>query len=70
MVLNHYLPHQVAGTEVYTSLLACYLKEQEVDVKVLIPNYGESEGNSYLNDQVQVVKYAEPSVVDRALILD
>lgn len=68
-VLNHYLPQQVAGTEVYTSLLSSFLHEQGITVKVLIPNYGDSENSSYIHNGITVFCYAEPSVVDRSLIM-
>lgn len=68
-VLNHYLPHQVAGTEVYTSLLAKYLDEQGIFVKVVIPNYGAADNASYVHERIPVIGYAEPSVVDRSLIM-
>ncbi len=68
-VLNHFLPQQTAGTEVYTWALGKHLQNHGIDVKVLIPHYGERESYSYIYDGLFVYQYAETSVVDRSLIL-
>ena len=68
-VLNHFLPQQTAGTEVYTWALSKHLQKNGFDVKVLIPNYGQVTSNNYIYDGVFVHQYAEPSVVDRSLIM-
>lgn len=68
-VLNHFLPSQTAGTEVYTWALSKYLQENGVHVKVVIPNYGNSSDAKYEFDNLPVYKYAEPSIVDRSLIM-
>ncbi len=68
-VLNHFLPKQTAGTEVYTWALSKHLQKNGFDVKVLIPNYGQVTSNNYIYDGVYVHQYAEPSVVDRSLIM-
>ncbi len=68
-VLNHFLPQQIAGTEVYTWALSKHLQNQGVDVKVLIPHYGKIESASYIYDDLFVHQYAEPSIVDRSLIM-
>lgn len=69
LVLNHYLPVHVAGTEVYTHLLGKYLQLQGCQVSVIIPNYGSSKSRKYIYDNIPVYCYAEPTVVNRNLIL-
>jgi glycosyltransferase involved in cell wall biosynthesis len=68
-VLNHFLPQQTAGTEVYTWALCKHLQNNGVDVRVLIPHFGEKTSNDYIYDGIRVHQYAEPSVVDRSLIM-
>jgi glycosyltransferase involved in cell wall biosynthesis len=68
-VLNHFLPQQTAGTEVYTWALSKHLQQQGFEVQVVIPNYGKTENADYIYDGLVVHKYAEPSVVDRSLIM-
>jgi glycosyltransferase involved in cell wall biosynthesis len=68
-VLNHFLPQQTAGTEVYTWALSKALKANNVEVKVIIPNYEKSNDEEYAYDGLTVHKYAEPSNVDRSLIM-
>lgn len=68
-VINHFLPQQTAGTEMYTWALSKALKDNNVEVKVVIPNYGKSNDEEYAYDGLTVHKYAEPSNVDRSLIM-
>lgn len=68
-VLNHFLPQQTAGTEVYTWALSKELQALGHEVKVCIPNYGCLEDSSYVYDDVVVHQFAEPSTVDRRLIM-
>lgn len=68
-ILNHFLPYKTAGTEVYTWALSKYLQENGVDVKIVIPNYENSSAAIYVFDGLPVYKYAEPSIVDRSLIM-
>jgi glycosyltransferase involved in cell wall biosynthesis len=68
-ILNHFLPQQTAGTEVYTWALSKHLQNNGIDVKVLIPHYGEKKSNDYFYDGLLVHQYSEPSVVDRSLIM-
>lgn len=68
-VLNHFLPQQTAGTEVYTWALSRQLQQQGVAVQVLIPHYGKTTETEYVYDGLAVHQYAEPSVVDRLLIM-
>lgn len=67
-VLNHFLPYQIAGTEVYVWALCKKLQANDCMVSVLIPNYESTESVSYVHDGITVFKYAEPSKPDRALI--
>ena len=66
--LNHYFPDHIAGTEVYVSALARELKTQGVISKVLIPHYDMKEDHRFYFEGTEIIKYAEPSVPDRALI--
>lgn len=68
-VLNHFLPQQTAGTEVYTWALSEHLQKHGIEVQVLIPNYGEAVSNNYIYHGILVHQYTEPSVVDRSLIM-
>jgi len=65
--LNHFLPSQTAGTEIYTWALCKGLQQQNVIAEVAIPNYGKNETTKYEYDGIKVYQFAEPSVVDRAL---
>jgi glycosyltransferase involved in cell wall biosynthesis len=68
-VLSKFLPQQIAGTEVYTFALSKQLQQKEIDVKVVIPNYGEKVASEYVYKGLTVHQYAEPSVVNRQLIM-
>ncbi len=68
-VLNHFLPQQTAGTEVYTWALSKQLQQKGVAVQVVIPHYRKNESADYVYDGLPVHQYAEPSVVDRSLIM-
>jgi glycosyltransferase involved in cell wall biosynthesis len=68
-VLNHFLPQQTAGTEVYAWALSKELIKNRINVKVVIPNYGKDYDESYAYDGITVHQFAETSVVDRALVM-
>ena len=68
-VLNHFLPQQTAGTEVYTWALSKQLQKQNIDVKVVVPNYNKNSSEDYFYDGLAVHQYSEPSVVDRSLTM-
>ncbi len=68
-VLNHFLPQQTAGTEVYTWALSKKLQQQGVEVKIVIPYYGKTESADYVYDGLSVHQYAESSFVNRSLIM-
>ncbi len=68
-VLNHFLPQQTAGTEVYTWALSKQLQQKNIEVEVVIPHYSKKESATYIYDELPVFQYAEPSVVDRSLIM-
>ena len=68
-VLNHFLPQQTAGTEVYTWALSKQLQQRNIEVEIAIPNYGKSVSNEYVYNGLKVFQYAEPSKVDRSLIM-
>ena len=67
--LNHFLPHQVAGTEVYVWSLSKSLQKLGHRVEILIPNYGKKKTEQYDHDGLDVYQFAEPSIVDRKLIM-
>lgn len=68
-ILNHFLPQQTAGTEVYSWALSKELRRKGIEVIVVIPNYGKSTDDQYQYDGLTVYQFAEPSVVDRDLIM-
>jgi glycosyltransferase involved in cell wall biosynthesis len=68
LLLNHFLPYQVAGTEIYTWALAKSLQNQHHDVFILIPNFNTNDGNEYMYDGLRVVAYGEPNQGDRKLV--
>ena len=68
-VLNHFLPHQTAGTEIYAYSLSRELQDNGVSVSVVIPNYKKSNSEEYIYNGLKVFKYAEPSEVNRSLIM-
>lgn len=67
--LNHFLPNHIAGTEVYTYTLIKELSKLGVESIVIIPNYGNSFDDCYYYEEIKVIKYAEPSIVDRSMIM-
>jgi len=69
LVLNHFMPQQTAGTEVYTWSLANELLKKGAEITVVIPNYGNQESIEYTFNGIRVIKFAESSLVDRSLIL-
>lgn len=66
-VLNQFLPDHVAGTEMYVLGLLANLDKTLYESVVVIPNYGESSKSEYIYEDLRIIKYAEPSVVDREL---
>lgn len=68
-VLNHFLPHQNGGTEIYVWSLSKHLQMRGVEVRICIPNYESNISNEYIYDDLKVHKYPETSRVDRNLIL-
>ena len=68
-VLNYFLPEQTAGTEVYVWALSKQLQLNNIEVEILIPNYLKNITEIYFYDKIKVIKYAEPSIVDRDLIM-
>jgi glycosyltransferase involved in cell wall biosynthesis len=68
-VLNHFLPDQIAGTEIYVVSLCRELNLINHKAIVLIPNFGKTENEEYFYDNIRVIKYAEPTIQDRSLIL-
>ena len=68
-VLNHFLPDQTAGTEVYVWALSKQLEKNDVEIKIVIPNYGKAISEDYIYDELKVFKFAETSTVDRQLIM-
>lgn len=67
--LNHFIPEQIGGTEIYILSLAKSLLAHRAESVVLIPNYGFTTNEVYFVEGIKVVKYAEPSLVSRSLIM-
>ena len=68
-VLNHFLPQQTAGTEIYTWALSKHLQKKGITVEVMVPHYGKAISALYFYDEIPVFQFAEPSKVDRSLIM-
>lgn len=66
-ILNNFLPDQIAGTEIYALNLGKELNAKNHEVVFIIPNYGSHERIEYIIEGMRVIKYAEPSVVDKSL---
>lgn len=62
------MPAQVAGTEVYTAALVRELTNLGVLCIIVIPNYNMQHDETYTFEGIKIIKYAEPSMPDRALI--
>jgi glycosyltransferase involved in cell wall biosynthesis len=67
-VLNHFLPYQTAGTEVYTWALSRSLQKFGWDVVVVVPNLGSNDWNKYHYDGIRVIAYPENSGETREII--
>lgn len=68
LVLNHFLPGTVGGTEIYVRNLAKGLIEKGVEVIVVVPNYDKPEINEYDHQGIRVVCFPEMTEVDRNLL--
>jgi glycosyltransferase involved in cell wall biosynthesis len=69
LILNNFFPSTVAGTEVYVWSLAKKLIKKVEQVKIVIPNYSKIFTSVYIYDELMVTQFAEPSLVDRSLIM-
>jgi glycosyltransferase involved in cell wall biosynthesis len=67
--LDHFLPEQIGGTEIYILSLAKSLLKWNIESIVLIPNYGKDDNEDYYVENVKVIKYGETSIANRAIIL-
>lgn len=63
------MPDQIAGTEIYSWALAKSMQRNGHLVTIVVPNYNSVNFNTYDYDELKVVKYAEPSLVDRLLVM-
>lgn len=68
-VLNYFLPEKTAGTEIYAWSLSFNLNKKGINTKVLVPNYNKIINEEYKYNELSVIKFAEPSKVDRSLIM-
>jgi glycosyltransferase involved in cell wall biosynthesis len=67
--LDHFLPEQIGGTEIYILSLAKSLLKWNIESAVVIPNYGKNENEAYYVENIKVIKYGETSIANRAIIL-
>ncbi|MCW3090877.1 MAG: glycosyltransferase [Ferruginibacter sp.] len=67
--LNIFWPDQIAGTELYAWALIKALKTLGIESVVVIPNYGKTVTETFEINKLKVIRYAEPSTVDRSLIM-
>ena len=68
-VLNQFLPYHTAGTEVYAWALSKQLQQRGIEIEIIIPNYGQTSSVDYMYDGLKVFQYAEPTIVDRSLVM-
>jgi glycosyltransferase involved in cell wall biosynthesis len=69
LCLHHFLPEFVGGTEIYVANLAKQLLQKGNQVVVIIPNLGTNSTEEYFHEGIRVIKYAENSLEDRAMIM-
>ena len=67
--LNHFLPHHLAGIEVYTFNLARSLQNAGAEVAVLIPFFDNAQNDEYNFEGIRVIRYAENSISSRKMIM-
>ncbi|MGN6343323.1 MAG: glycosyltransferase [Ginsengibacter sp.] len=67
--LDHFLPEQIGGTEIYILSLAKSLLKWNIESVVVIPNYGKNENEDYYVENIKVIKYGEMSIANRAITL-
>lgn len=67
--LNHFLPHSLAGIEVYTFNLVRSLQAAGAEVAVLIPYFDSEQNETYSYEGIRVIRYAENSKSSREMIL-
>ena len=67
--LHHFLPDYIAGTEIYVFNLAVHLQREGAETVVIIPNLGQDDTDEYYYKGIRVIKYAENSIEDRAMIM-
>lgn len=65
--LNHFLPGNVAGTEIYTASLIRLHRLKNIESIVVIPNYGKLHTEEYQVEGIRIIQYSEPSIADRKL---
>jgi glycosyltransferase involved in cell wall biosynthesis len=65
--LKHFLPQQVAGTEIYVASLAKGLMAQGYEVAVIKPGYNIEEETVYHYEGIRVLQYPESPVSDSDL---
>ena len=69
LALHHFLPEFVGGTEIYVANLAKQLIQKGNEVVVVVPNLGMDITEEYLFEGLRVIKFAENSIEDRAMIM-
>ena len=62
------MPQQVAGTEVYVFTLAKEMQRMGNNVTILIPNFEKSLNDTYIHENIKVIKFAEPTILNRGII--
>lgn len=68
-VLNHFLPYQTAGTEVYVDSLIRSLRALGVHGQVAIPHYNQSVDANYAYQGVNVYQFAQVESPSREVVL-
>jgi glycosyltransferase involved in cell wall biosynthesis len=68
LALNHFLPTHIAGIEIYCFNLARSLKIAGAEVSVIIPHFDMPENDSYQYEGINVIRFSENSIEDRAMM--
>ena len=68
-VLNHFLPYNIAGTEIYTWALSKHLITKNIAVIIIIPNFKSNETIHYLYEGIEVISFPTSKIQDKLTIM-
>ncbi len=67
--LNHFLPDQIAGTEIYSFNLAKSLQLGGAKVTVLVPFFDNRNDDHYFFEDIKIIRYSEMTESSRDLTM-